>query len=105
MLTGNDQRLFPFAKGFWGPVRLPGQGFRSGAFGHNLAGGGVTPGSGISTTITEVRVEANDVASATLRWVFRELDPVQVYRSTDNITYTLVSTVTSTYPVVNYEYV
>jgi hypothetical protein len=104
MITGNDQRFFPFAQGFWGPVRLPGDGFRSGAFNQNLSGGG-TPGSGISTTIFDVRVEANDIASATLRWIYEGLNDVKVYRSTDNITYTLVNTTVSTSPVFDYIYI
>lgn len=95
----------PFAKGFWGKVILPGDGFRSGGFNSNLSGGAV-PGSGISTTITDVRVEANDINSATLRWTYSELFNVKVYRSTDNIFYTLVDTVTSEYPAsTHYTYV
>lgn len=61
-----------------------------------------TPSSG---SIYHVRVEANDIASATLRWDYNGSASVKVYRSTDNISYSLVDTVTSTYPTIEYEYV
>lgn len=61
-----------------------------------------TPSTG---SIYHVRVEANDINSATLRWDYNGTSDVKVYRSTDNISYSLVDTITSTYPTIEYEYI
>lgn len=60
--------------------------------------------SGSTGSIYNVRVEANDFASATMRWSYNGSSSVKVYRSTDNISYSLVETTTSTYPITTYTY-
>lgn len=61
-----------------------------------------TPSTG---SIYDVRVEANYISSATLRWTYNGTSDVKVYRSTDNVSYTLVDTIVSTSPVIEYEYI
>lgn len=56
-------------------------------------------------SIYDVRVEANYINSATLRWTYGGTSDVEVYRSTDGALYTLVDTITSTYPTIEYEYI
>jgi len=55
-------------------------------------------------SIYDLRVEANDINSATIRWSYNGTNDVKIYRSLDNISYTLDTTVTSTFPTTAYEY-
>lgn len=60
-----------------------------------------TPSTG---SIYNVRVEATDTKSATVRWSYNGTSDVKLYRSTNNVSYSLISTTASTFPTTAYTY-
>jgi hypothetical protein len=49
-----------------------------------------------SSDFSDVRVEAQQMRTATLRWSYAGSDPIKVYRSTDGASYSLVATLDET---------